>query len=342
MYIGGAEHAVLHLLYSRFLTKVFYDLGLVDFDEPVPKFRAHGLLIAGGAKMSKSRGNIVTPDVYIEKYGVDTLRMYLMFCGRFLAGGDFSDAGIEGMSRFLKRVWRLVAETTLNNTRNNAGVVPRELPQDSAHLMHKTIKKVTEDIEKLSYNTAIAALMEWVNFLEEKVADSSQLTVHSRAKSVNREPITVNEIETLLKLLASFAPHMTEELWQQFFGNPKHEILNPKQIPNTKIENSKIRELVSSQSSKINGKWKVENGNFASIHLAPWPTYDPQLAEATRILLVVEVNGRVRDKIGVERGLGREAALKLALKSERVTKYLVNGQYKKVIFVPDRLINFVV
>jgi len=171
-------------------------------------------------------------------------------------------------------------------------------------LMHKTIRRVTEDIESLDYNTAIAAIMEWVNALEERMVNSSQLTVHSQSqKTVNREPITRNEIETLLLLLAPFAPHMAEELYQCL---------------------------------------RTGNANFKSIHLAPWPKYDAKLAEAQEIVLVVEVNGRVRDKIAVTRGIGREEAEKLALASEKVTKYLQKGKPKKVIFVPNRLVNFVV
>jgi len=176
MYIGGAEHAVLHLLYSRFLTMVFNDLKLVDFDEPFSKFRAHGLLIAEGAKMSKSKGNVVNPDEYIEKYGADTLRCYLMFCGRFTQGGDFSVSGIEGTYRFLKRVWRLISDwqsgRQVVRTSGSGPENPAIREPDSLHMMHKTIKKVTEDVESLDYNTAISAMMEWLNALEARTVNS--------------------------------------------------------------------------------------------------------------------------------------------------------------------------
>jgi len=191
IYIGGAEHSVLHLLYSRFITMVLKDLGLISFEEPFTKFRAHGLIVKDGAKMSKSKGNVVIPDAYIKKFGADTLRTYLMFMGPFSQGGDFRDTGIEGMHRFLKRVWALfMSGCPVGNSSGPAGL----------QIMHKTIKKVTEDIEKLNYNTAIAALMEWYNFL-------------SQQKSISRE-----EAEVFVKLIAPFAPHLSEEVYQ-LLGN---------------------------------------------------------------------------------------------------------------------------
>lgn len=185
-YIGGAEHSVLHLLYARFISQVLYDLKLTHFEEPFSSFFAHGLIIKDGSKMSKSKGNVVVPDEYIKKYGSDTLRAYLMFLGPFSDGGDFRDSGIEGMNRFIKRIWRLFTE--------KLGEV--EMSPEGYQVMHKTIKKVTEDISLFKYNTAIASLMEWYNFL-------------STHKAVSRL-----ETETFLKLFAPFAPFMTEELYQ--------------------------------------------------------------------------------------------------------------------------------
>ena len=168
MYIGGAEHSVLHLMYSRFLTMVFKDLGLIDFEEPFSSFRAHGLLISEGAKMSKSKGNVVIPDKYIKKYGADTLRMYLMFIGPFSQGGDFRDEGIIGIYRFLGKVWRLANGQMVRWSDGHKKEKNHSTMQPFSHLnrlMHQTIKKVTEDIENLSYNTAIAALMNYLNQL---------------------------------------------------------------------------------------------------------------------------------------------------------------------------------
>ena len=189
MYIGGQEHAVLHLLYARFITMVLRDLKFTEFQEPFAKFRAHGLLIRDGKKISKSRGNVINPDEYIEKYGADTVRTYLMFLGPLSEGGDWNGKGIIGIYRFLNRVWALAQKTKIAE-------------QDSKleTLRHRTIKKVTEDMENLRYNTAIAALMEYSNAL-------------SQADSISKE-----QIKTLLILLAPFMPFVTEELWQQL-GN---------------------------------------------------------------------------------------------------------------------------
>jgi leucyl-tRNA synthetase len=186
-YIGGNEHAVLHLLYSRFITMVLHELGHVEFEEPFPKLRAHGLIIKDGAKMSKSRGNVVVPDAFIQKWGADTFRMYLMFLGPFREGGDFRDEGITGVRRFLDKVWALVHDAEQVPQQPLSAAVERKL--------HQTILKVTTDTESLDYNTAIAAMMEYVNLLREEGA----------AQRAAVEPLVV--------LLAPFAPHIAEELW---------------------------------------------------------------------------------------------------------------------------------
>ena len=199
MYIGGAEHSVLHLLYSRFITMALKDLGFINFEEPFAKFRAHGLLVKDGAKMSKSKGNVVIPDQYIKKFGADTVRTYLMFMGPFDQGGDFRDTGVEGMSRFLRRVWKLVHDhiPSMENPSGSSFVGLNE----AFVMMNRTVKRVTDDLQELRYNTAIAALMEYYNFL------SSQ-------KIVLKE-----ELRMLVRLFAPFAPHLTEELWEQLGGN---------------------------------------------------------------------------------------------------------------------------
>lgn len=190
MYIGGAEHSVLHLLYVRFMAMALYDLGLVHFEEPMVKFRAHGLLIHEGAKMSKSKGNVVNPDEYIKKFGADTLRMYLMFLAPFEDGGDFRDAAILGINRFLERVWKLA---------HAAVFVSHKFEEDALEKRtHQTIKKVTEDVESLHYNTAISALMIFLNELESK------------------KQIRKSVFERFLLLLAPFAPFISEELWNKF------------------------------------------------------------------------------------------------------------------------------
>ncbi len=187
-YIGGNEHAVLHLLYSRFLTMVLHDAGHIGFEEPFTKFRAHGMIIRDGAKMSKSKGNVVNPDEYIAEWGADTFRTYLMFLGPFEEGGDFRDAGISGVKRFLDRIWASV-QTARTDGEPDADVVRK---------LHQTIRKVGDDIPRLQYNTAIAAMMEYVNVLR-------------RGERVPH----IAEVEPLVQLVAPFAPHLAEELWEQ-------------------------------------------------------------------------------------------------------------------------------
>ncbi len=191
-YIGGNEHAVLHLLYSRFITMVLKDQGRVSFEEPFPKLRAHGLIVKDGAKMSKSRGNVVIPDAYIKQWGADTFRMYLMFLGPFQEGGDFRDEGITGVRRFLEKVWALAHEAV----RTADG----RLPEAVERKLHQTIRKVTTDTATLGYNTAIAAMMEYVNVIREHGAGSR------------------GAMRPLILMLAPYAPHLAEELWVLFGG----------------------------------------------------------------------------------------------------------------------------
>ncbi|PYP38792.1 MAG: leucine--tRNA ligase [Gemmatimonadetes bacterium] len=189
-YIGGNEHAVLHLLYSRFVTMALQELGHVTFDEPFPKLRAHGLIIKDGAKMSKSRGNVVIPDAYIQRWGADTFRMYLMFLGPFQEGGDFRETGIVGIRRFLDKVWAAAHEAAARTPGAGPG-----LPQAVERKLHQTIRKVTADTESLDYNTAIAAMMEYINLVREQRAGSREA------------------VEPLLIMLAPYAPHLAEALW---------------------------------------------------------------------------------------------------------------------------------
>ncbi len=185
-YIGGNEHAVLHLLYSRFVTMVLKDAGHIDFEEPFVKFRAHGMIVREGAKMSKSKGNVVNPDDYINEWGADSFRTYLMFLGPYEEGGDFRDKGISGVKRFLDRLWRSVHAARADGARD----------ADVERKLHQTIKKVGEDIPKLSYNTAIAAMMEFMNAM----------------RSGERTP-SVAEVRPLVQMVSPFAPHIAEELW---------------------------------------------------------------------------------------------------------------------------------
>ncbi len=269
-YIGGNEHAVLHLLYSRFISMVLKDLGHIHFEEPYPKLRAHGLIVKDGAKMSKSRGNVVVPDAYIQQWGADTFRMYLMFLGAFQVGGDFRETGVIGIRRFLDKVWQLAHEIGANR-----------LTPDIERKLHQTIKKVGADTESLDYNTAIAAMMEYVNELREQGARSRE------------------QVEPLVIMLAPYAPHFAEEIW---------ELL----------------------------------GHKRSVFEERWPTYDERLATAGDVEIAVQVNGKLRSRLIVPRGLDEDAVVARALADEAVKKFVDGKKVRKVIYVQDRLLNLVV
>ncbi len=290
MYIGGAEHSVLHLLYSRFIAMALKDMGLINFEEPFSRFYAHGLLIKEGAKMSKSKGNVVVPDEYIKKYGADTLRTYLMFLGPFDAGGDFRDTGIEGMRRFIDRIW------SLYSNHRNIVLIKEKDNLEIQIAMHQTIKKVTEDLENLRYNTAISSLMEFVNLLRHKSESGNKKT------EGNLPCTTWNEaLKTLALLLAPFAPYVTEEIWV--------EILREK----------------------------------FSIHNQAWPSYNPELIKSEDVEIIVQVDGKLRASLIVKRGksLVKEEIEKIARNEPRIVNRIEGKKVKNIVFVPGKLINFV-
>ena len=312
MYIGGAEHSVLHLLYARFITMAFKDIGLIShFEEPFTKFRANGLIISEGAKMSKSKGNVVNPDQYVKEYGADTLRMYLMFIGPFTQGGDFRDAAISGIYRFLQRVWNLQSMSNVKGPHFAEASRGKQMSNVDLRQMHKTIKRVTEDIENLRYNTAIAGLMEWLNYLSKK------------------SQITNNEYQIFLKLLAPFAPHVTEELYQ----NLESRISNIEQESGTKNLDSNIQNSHS--------KFQIPNSKFESIHLQSWPKWDEKYLVEESINIPVQVDGRVRATITVSPdNITKEVATAKALESESVKKHIGQKSYK-MIYVEGKILNFV-
>jgi leucyl-tRNA synthetase len=233
-YIGGNEHAVLHLLYARFITMVLRELGAVEFEEPFPKLRAHGLIIKDGAKMSKSRGNVVIPDAFIRKWGADTFRMYLMFLGPFQEGGDFRDEGITGVRRFLDKVWALVHEAT---TTDGVPVVPAAL----AGKLHQSIRKVTADTERLDYNTAIAAMMEYVNAARD-------------AGGAGR-----GAVEALVVMLAPYAPHLAEELWERL-GHETSVFEAPWPAYDERLATSGDVEIAVQVNGKVRARLTVARG----------------------------------------------------------------------------------
>ena len=281
LYVGGAEHTVLHLLYSRFFTKVLYDLGLVPVDEPFGKMRHQGIILGpDGQKMSKSKGNVVDPDELVKDFGADAVRMYLLFMGPYELGGPWNPRGLVGIRRFLDRVWKMVQSSKfpgLAEAKPRAGKVQND---ELEILRNKTIKKVTEDIEELRFHTAIASMMEYLNALENKGASK-------------------NDAETLVHLLSPFAPHFAEEIWQEI--------------------------------------WK----NKQSIFNEPWPAFDPKKIQDENISIVVQFNGKTRGMINSARGISQDEIENIIFQDEKLKKYLI-GSPKKVIFVKDKLINFVI
>jgi leucyl-tRNA synthetase len=271
-YIGGNEHAVLHLMYARFVTMALKDIGLIDFEEPFAKFRAHGLIINEGSKMSKSRGNVIVPDSLIEKYGADTVRLYLMFLGPFEQGGDYRDQGIQGPHGFLSRVWQSVLEA-VDGAADPA--VERKL--------HQTIRRVTEQVPNLQYNTAIAALMEYLN------------VVRAGGRTARRA-----EVEPLVVMLAPFAPHIAEELYQRLGHN---------------------------------------RGLFDA---ARWPTFDAAKAADDSVEVAVQVNGKLRGRVTVAVGADEASVRAAALANGNVARFVTGAAIRKVIHVPDKLLNLVV
>jgi leucyl-tRNA synthetase len=241
-YIGGNEHAVLHLLYARFITMVLHDLGHLDFEEPFKRFRAHGMIVREGAKMSKSRGNVVVPDEYIREWGADAFRTYLMFLGPFEEGGDFRDRSISGVRRFLDRLW-----VTLLERREDGTPDPQVLRK-----LHQTIKKVGDDIPRLGYNTAIAAMMEYMNVLR-----AGERRAH-RA-----------EVEPLVQLVSPFAPHIAEELWERL-GHDRGVLESGWPTYDEALAAEETIELVVQVNGRVRGR----------LHVPPDITKDDALAAA--------------------------------------------------------------
>ena len=282
-YTGGAEHAVMHLLYTRFFTKALADLGLLPFREPMLRLFNQGVILGeDGEKMSKSRGNVVDPDEQVARYGADVVRAYLMFMRPWEEGGPWSSRDIEGVGRFLRRVWDLVTST--------AGTRQERWPEEEAlelrRRTHRTVRKVTEDFERFGFNTAIAAMMELTNHL-----------VRVR-ETLAGSPAWEEAVRALILMLAPVAPHLAEELWE-LIGGPY------------------------------------------SVHTQAWPSYDPELARTPEVTLVVQVDGRVRDRLTVPEDLPEAEARALALASERVRQHLNGRVVKDVVYVPGKVVNVV-
>jgi leucyl-tRNA synthetase len=277
LYIGGSEHAVLHLLYSRFWHKVLFDIGVVSTPEPFRKLVHQGIVLGeDNQKMSKSRGNVVNPDEMIDRFGADAVRLYEMFMGPLEAMKPWSTRGVEGVTRFLERVWRLMVDEA---GRLSSAIVDSVPPVEQQRILHQTIKKVTEDIEHLRFNTAISQMMVFTNEMTK----------------LPQRPRTL--IEPFLLLLSPFAPHLTEELWSII-------------------------------------------GNRPSISQQPWPSFDSALTVSDRLTIPVQVNGKLRGKLEVSANADRQQVQDLA--RQVAAEWLTGKELKKVIYVEQKLINFVV
>lgn len=305
-YIGGIEHAVLHLLYSRFFTKFLYDQGMVKIQEPFQRLLAQGMVYKDGAKMSKSKGNVVTPDEIIERYGADTGRLFILFASPPEKDLDWSDRGVEGCYRFLRRVWRLVmgnidlfAPEELKSEEGEPSFgneAPLELGKEEEALrrdLHAAIKKVTEDIEeRFNFNTAISAIMELVN------SAYAYFNGVTEERKRNYRSFLCLVLDSIVILLAPFAPHISEEMWHQC-------------------------------------------GHRGSVHQMPWPAYDPSVLVVEEVEVVIQVNGKVRGHVVVPVDTTETDLLELARSHEKVKPYLDGKSILKTITVPQKLINIV-
>jgi len=278
-YNGGMEHTTLHLLYSRFWNKFLYDIGEVPVSEPYKKRTSQGMVLgATGEKMSKSKGNVVNPDEVVKIFGADTLRIYEMFMGPFDQAIPWDEKGLVGCARFLGKVWSIGTEKISKKADSNR----------IEKLINQTVKKVGGDIETMNFNTAVSSLMIFINECQKE------------------EKISEKNWEKFLLILSPFAPHISEELYQNL--KPKSYKLKP----------------------------------FKSIHFEPWPKYDPKLIKEENFDLIVQINGKMRDKISVPAGISQKEAEGFAFANEKIKIWIKEGEVKKVIYVPNKLINIVI
>lgn len=299
IYFGGGEHTLGHTLYARFFTKFFKDLGMVDFDEFALKRIQHGIVLGpDGNKMSKSKGNVINPDDPVKEFGTDAVRVYLSFMMPYAATGPWSTTAMYGMFRFLKRVWDLQfkvrpvileSEATPESDSKDPLTALRMTKEDQFQ-MHTTIKKVGDDIATTKFNTAIASIMKWINYLEPK------------------ETVSLEEFKNLLIILSPFAPHITEELWQ-------------------------LQKLSDSEASDV---------EFRSIHQESWPSHDDSLIFSDTVTIAIQVNGKLRDAVVIASGAKQSLIEEEAKSSQKIQAHLQGKTVKKVIYVPGKILNFVI
>jgi leucyl-tRNA synthetase len=294
LYIGGVEHAILHLIYARFFTKVLRDLGCASIDEPFPHYLAQGMVTKDGAAMSKSRGNVVDPDEMIQGYGADALRLFILFASPPEKEFAWAEDGIEGCFRFLNRVWTIIEENRDLFAEGASRSVNRDAAEGSDLLKktHQTIRKVTEDIGKRFHlNTAISSIMELYNLARK---EKESLRQGEEGRTVLRLAL-----ESMIVLLAPFTPHISEELWER----------------------------------------TGHNGLLARF---PWPAFDPELAKEEIVTIVVQVNGKLRDKFEADAGIGESEMRERALALDRIRSLTAGRPVRKVICIEDKLVNIVI
>lgn len=291
-YIGGIEHAILHLLYARFYTKLLRDEGLLSCDEPFKKLLTQGMVLKDGSKMSKSKGNTVDPQSLIDQYGADTVRLFIMFAAPPEQSLEWSDSGVEGAFRFLKRLWKQTYLHIISGGGSANALSKAELTDEQRTVrrhLHQTIQKVTDDFgRRLTFNTAIASNMEMINTLS-KFNDESQ-----NAKAIRQEAL-----EAIVLMLSPIVPHICHQLW-------------------------------------------LDLGHTESVICQNWPKVDNTALEQDTIELVIQVNGKLRSKISVSVSANAETIEAMALQDEQVKRFIEDKPVKKVIVVPNKLINIVV
>lgn len=289
-YIGGIEHAILHLLYARFIHKVLRDEGLLNSDEPFKRLLTQGMVLKDGAKMSKSKGNTIDPETMIEKYGADTVRLFMMFSAPPEQSLEWSDAGVEGAHRYLRRLWKMVADFVCHDPRESLNTQQLDNEQrEIHHFIHKTIEKVTHDIrDRLTFNTAIASLMELTNALQKLDLEKPQSYA-----------LLKQGLETLILLLSPIVPHLCHELW-------------------------------------------LHLGHSNAIIDAPWPKADPSALTQDQFEMVVQVNGRLRGRVVVNKDSSDDLIKEQALSDPNVQRFIADNTIKKIIVVPKKLINIVI
>jgi leucyl-tRNA synthetase len=292
MYVGGAEHATMHLLYARFITMVLNDLKYLNFDEPFKALRHQGVIKGpDGYKMSKTRGNVANPEQYLQKFGSDAFRCYLLFGFEFEKGGPWSDEGIASLDRFLNRVWRFIQnhQWVFNEKGKKQGFGSDE--KELNRILHNSIKGVSEDTERLHFNTAISRIMELVNGLYRYVGDKSKTEING--------PFLKEVIEKLILLLSPFAPHLAEELWEK-------------------------------------------TGTGFSIFIQKWPEFDLKVLEAETVNYGILINGKVRAQMSIPKDTSKEEIEKSALQFGRIPELVKGKTIRKIIVVPDKVVNLVV